>query len=223
MKTRAAVLRETNADWSVEEIELDGPGPREVLVKTTAAGMCHSDEHARNGAMPVPLPIVGGHEGAGVVVEVGEGVAELAVGDHISASFVPSCGRCRWCADGQQHLCDLGIHLLAPGMLPPAGGFRHHDADGNDLTPMLKLGTFARAHGGQHRLRSEGRPRRTGGHRRTGELRGHNRLRGGGQPGRRPARRHRGGGGLRRARQRGAAGGQAGRGLQPSWPSTRPS
>lgn len=143
MKTRAAVLREANADWSVEEIELDGPGPREVLVKTTAAGMCHSDEHARNGSMPVPLPIVGGHEGAGVVVEVGEGVAELDVGDHVSATFVPSCGRCRWCADGQQHLCDLGVHLMAPGMMPPAGGFRHHDGDGNALTPMLKLGTFA--------------------------------------------------------------------------------
>ena len=143
MKTRAAVLRETNADWSVEEIELDAPGPREVLVKTTAAGMCHSDEHVRNGSMPLPMPIVGGHEGAGVVVEVGEGVAELAVGDHISASFVPSCGRCRWCADGQQHLCDLGIHLLDPGMMPPAGGFRHHDAGGSDLTPMLKLGTFS--------------------------------------------------------------------------------
>ena len=143
MKIRAAVLREPNTDWSVEEIELDGPGVREVLVRTTASGMCHSDEHARNGSMPVALPIVGGHEGAGVVVEVGEGVTELAVGDHIAVSFVPSCGRCRWCASGQQNLCDLGMHLLAPGMMPPAGGFRHHDAAGNDLTPMLKLGTFA--------------------------------------------------------------------------------
>ena len=77
MKTGAAVLQETNADWRVEEIEFDGPRPREVLVKTTAAGMCHSDEHARNGSMPVLLPIVGGHERAGVVIEVGEGVAEL--------------------------------------------------------------------------------------------------------------------------------------------------
>ena len=66
MKTRAAVLREIGADWSVEEIELDEPKAGEILVKTTAAGMCHSDEHAHDGTMPVPLPIIGGHEGAGV-------------------------------------------------------------------------------------------------------------------------------------------------------------
>ncbi len=143
MKTRAAILREAGADWSIEQIELDGPQRREVLVKTAAAGLCHSDEHARDGAMPVPLPIVGGHEGAGVVIEVGEGVTELEVGDHVAVSFIPSCGRCRWCASGKQNICDLGMHLMAPGMMPPAGGFRHHDADGADLTPMLKLGTFA--------------------------------------------------------------------------------
>lgn len=143
MRTRAAILRELNTDWSVEEIELDPPQAREVLVKTTAAGMCHSDEHGRDGTMPVAMPVIGGHEGAGVVLEVGEGVTELAPGDHIAASFIPSCGRCRWCASGQQNLCDLGAHLMAPGMMPPAGGFRHHDTDGNDLTPMLKLGTFS--------------------------------------------------------------------------------
>ncbi len=143
MKIKAAVLREANTDWSVEEINLDGPGPREVLVKTSAAGMCHSDEHGRDATMPLPLPVVGGHEGAGVVVELGEGVTELAVGDHVSASFVPSCGRCRWCAEGQQNICDLGMYLMTPAMMPPAGGYRHRDAAGNELTPMLKLGTFA--------------------------------------------------------------------------------
>ena len=143
MRTRAAVLREANTAWSIEEIELDGPGQREVLVKTAAAGLCHSDEHVFNGSMPAALPIVGGHEGAGVVIETGEGVTELEAGDHISVSFVPSCGRCRWCAGGQQNICDLGMHLMAPGMMPPAGGFRHHDADGADLTPMLKVGAFA--------------------------------------------------------------------------------
>lgn len=142
MKTRAAVLREINTAWSVEEIELDPPRTREVLVRTSAAGMCHSDEHAVDGTLVPPLPLVGGHEGAGIVIEVGEGVTELAVGDHVSASFVPSCGRCRWCASGQQQICDLGMHLMEPGMMPP-GGYRHHDADGRDLTPMLKLGTFA--------------------------------------------------------------------------------
>ena len=141
MKTRAAVLREVNQPWSVEEIELDDPQPGEILVKTLAAGMCHSDEHAHDGTMPVPLPIVGGHEGAGEVIALGDGVTEFEVGDHVSCSFIPSCGKCRWCASGQQNLCDLGAHLMEPGMM--AGGFRHHAADGTDLTPLLKLGTFA--------------------------------------------------------------------------------
>ena len=141
MKTRAAVLREIGADWSVEEIELDEPKAGEILVKTTAAGMCHSDEHAHDGTMPVPLPIIGGHEGAGVVIGLGPGVTEFEVGDHISCSFTPSCGKCTWCARGQQNLCDLGAHLMEPGMID--GTFRHHTSDGTTLTPLLKLGTFA--------------------------------------------------------------------------------
>jgi S-(hydroxymethyl)glutathione dehydrogenase/alcohol dehydrogenase len=141
MLTRAAILREPNTKWTVEEIELDPPRAGEILVKASAAGLCHSDEHAFDGSMPVPLPIVGGHEGAGIVVDVGEGVTEFEPGDQVSASFVPSCGKCSWCAKGMQNLCDLGAQLMEPGMM--AGGFRHHDADGNDLTPMLKVGTFS--------------------------------------------------------------------------------
>jgi S-(hydroxymethyl)glutathione dehydrogenase/alcohol dehydrogenase len=83
MKTKAAVLWEVNAPWSVEEIELDAPGPGEVLVKIAASGMCHSDEHLTTGDLPFALPIVGGHEGAGVVEQVGEGVSWLAPGDHV--------------------------------------------------------------------------------------------------------------------------------------------
>ncbi len=141
MKIRAAVLREINTPWTVEEIELDGPQAREILVKTLAAGMCHSDEHAHNGSMPVPLPIVGGHEGAGEVIALGEGVTEFEVGDHIACSFIPSCGKCTWCARGMQNLCDLGAQLLEPGMI--GGGYRHHAADGSDISALLKLGTFA--------------------------------------------------------------------------------
>ncbi|MFQ5558370.1 MAG: NDMA-dependent alcohol dehydrogenase [Acidimicrobiales bacterium] len=142
MKTRAAILREPNTEWSVEEIELDGPESGEILVKTLAAGLCHSDEHVFDGSQPAPLPMVGGHEGSGEVIEVGEGVTEFEPGDHIAVSFIPSCGKCRWCASGQQNICDLGAHLFEHGMMPP-GGFRHHAADGTDLTPMLKVGTFA--------------------------------------------------------------------------------
>ncbi len=141
MKTRAAVLREPNTPWNVEVIELDEPQTGEILVKTLAAGMCHSDEHAHDGSMPTPLPIVGGHEGAGVVIGLGPGVTEFEIGDHMCCSYIPSCGKCTWCASGQQNLCDLGAQLLEPGMM--GGGYRHHAADGTDITPLLKVGTFA--------------------------------------------------------------------------------
>jgi S-(hydroxymethyl)glutathione dehydrogenase/alcohol dehydrogenase len=141
VKVQAAILREINTSWSVEEIELDPPREREVLVKMVAAGMCHSDEHTLTGSMPAPMPLIGGHEGAGIVVELGPGVTSLEVGDHVATSFIPSCGRCKWCASGQQNLCDLGAHLLEPGMIPDMS-FRTHAHDG-DVSPMLKLGTFA--------------------------------------------------------------------------------
>jgi len=209
MKTRAAVLREVNAPWSVEEIELDDPQPREILVKTLAAGMCHSDEHAHNGSMTVPLPVVGGHEGAGEVIAIGEGVTEFAVGDHIACSFIPSCGKCTWCARGMQNLCDLGAHLLEPGMM--AGGFRHHSGSGEDITPLLKLGTFA-----EHMVLSvdsavkieNDNSRRASGSR---ELWRHHRIRLRGQSGRRHRWRHRCGRRLWRCRHVGGAGSPRGR------------
>ena len=82
-------------DWKIEEIELDDPKPGDVLVKMAYAGMCHSDEHATTGDLPLPLPVIGGHEGSGVVEAVGDGVTSVAVGDHVSMSFIPSCGRCK--------------------------------------------------------------------------------------------------------------------------------
>ena len=96
MRTRAAVLRELNTPWSVEEIELDPPGPTEVLVKMVASGMCHSDEHVVTGDLagvcPDP-PMIGGHEGAGIVQEVGDKVTSVEPGDHVIFGFVPACGR----------------------------------------------------------------------------------------------------------------------------------
>src|SRR3712207_4715817 len=83
VKTKAAVLWEVQKPWSVEEIELDPPRAGEVLVKLAASGMCHSDEHLYTGDLPFELPIIGGHEGAGVVQEVGEGVVTLAPGDRV--------------------------------------------------------------------------------------------------------------------------------------------
>ena len=140
MKMKAAVLWDFDADWSVEEIDLDGPRDGEVLVSFEAAGLCHSDHHVRTGDLPVPLPLVGGHEGAGVVQEIGPGVRDLKVGDHVVASFLPACGRCRWCASGHQNLCDQGAMLLSGAQLD--GTFRRR-AGGRDVGAACFLGTFA--------------------------------------------------------------------------------
>ncbi|MGB5759067.1 MAG: NDMA-dependent alcohol dehydrogenase [Acidimicrobiales bacterium] len=154
MKTRAAVLHGVGQQWSVEEIELDPPGPGEVLVKTAFAGLCHSDEHLVTGDMVPPqelldtipggtiFPIIGGHEGSGVVVEVGANVTKVAPGDHVSCSFVPACGICPPCAQGKQNLCDLGARTFGGGMITD-GTYRTHTADGRNLGALAKLGTFS--------------------------------------------------------------------------------
>jgi NDMA-dependent alcohol dehydrogenase len=141
MKTKAAILWEVGKDWSVEEIELDPPKEGEVLVKLAASGLCHSDEHLFTGDLPFDLPIIGGHEGAGVVQEVGEGVTTLKAGDHVVFGFIPSCGRCPSCSTGHQNLCDLGA-ALGTGRQITDGGSRHH-AQGKDLGLMCLLGTFS--------------------------------------------------------------------------------
>ena len=141
MKTKAAILWEVGKDWSVEEIELDPPKEGEVLVKMAASGMCHSDEHLLTGDLPFELPIIGGHEGAGVVEEVGPGVTALQPGDHVVFGFIPSCGRCPSCSTGHQNLCDLGA-AMGTGRQITDGTARHHAQD-KDLGLMCLLGTFA--------------------------------------------------------------------------------
>jgi S-(hydroxymethyl)glutathione dehydrogenase/alcohol dehydrogenase len=141
VKTKAAVLWEVQKPWSVEEIELDAPKEGEVLVKIAASGMCHSDEHLWTGDLPFELPLIGGHEGAGVVEEVGPGVTWLQPGDHVVFGFIPSCGRCPSCSTGHQNLCDYG-DKLALGRQISDGTARHH-AQGKDLGLMCLLGTFA--------------------------------------------------------------------------------
>jgi NDMA-dependent alcohol dehydrogenase len=140
IKMDAAVLWATNEDWSVEEVELDGPREGEVLVRYIASGLCHSDDHGRTGDMPIALPTVGGHEGAGIVEEVGPGVRGLNVGDHVVATFIPSCGRCKWCAIGRQNLCDLGAMITTGTQLD--GSFRRR-ARGQELRALAMVGTFA--------------------------------------------------------------------------------
>ncbi len=151
MKMKAAVLWEPKTDWSVEEVELDDPKAGEVLVKLVGSGLCHSDEHLLTGDLVMDdatakelgiqqLPCVGGHEGAGEVMEVGPGVTSLAVGDHIVFGFIPACGRCPMCSTGHQNLCDLGAFLLAGRQVTDFTS-RHH-ARGQDLGIMCCIGTF---------------------------------------------------------------------------------
>jgi len=140
VKTNAAILWEFGTDWSVEEIDLDPPSSGEVLVSWEATGLCHSDEHVRTADLPTPLPMVGGHEGAGIVQEVGPGVPGLAPGDHVVASFLPSCGRCRFCSTGQQNLCDLGALIMTGAQLD--GTYRRR-ARGQDVGAMALVGTFS--------------------------------------------------------------------------------
>ncbi len=153
MKSRAAVLHGLNEAWVVEEIDIDPPKAGEVLVQWKAAGLCHSDEHLVTGDMVPPaemlaavgmppfFPIIGGHEGAGIVVEVGPGVTSVQPGDHVSASFIPSCGRCRYCSTGRQNLCDAGAGAMVDGMI--TDGTPRHFLNGKSVKLMAKVGTFS--------------------------------------------------------------------------------
>jgi NDMA-dependent alcohol dehydrogenase len=153
MKTRAVVCSGLNEPWKTEEIDIDPPANREVRVKMVYSGLCHSDEHLRSGdisaspevlefiGVPSMFPVVGGHEGSGIVTEVGTNVTQVALGDHVAVSFIPSCGTCHWCASGRQNLCDLGATTLAGGMISD-GTYRYH-LGGENLNRMTQLGTFA--------------------------------------------------------------------------------
>lgn len=141
MNARAAILWGLNEPWSVEDVELDDPEPSEVLVRMSAAGLCHSDEHFVTGDIPVALPAVGGHEGSGVVEKVGNQVQGIEPGDHVVMSFIPSCGRCRWCSSGHQTLCDLGQHLMMG--VPISNGVHRMRARGQGIGPASLVGCFA--------------------------------------------------------------------------------
>jgi Zn-dependent alcohol dehydrogenase len=130
MKTKAAVLHQMQLErpytksnpLKIEEVELDAPGFNEVVVKIKAAGLCHSDLSVIDGNRPRPLPMVLGHEAAGEVVELGEGVKHLKVGDHVVFAFLPSCGHCLNCQTGRAALCEPGAQANGAGTL--LGGHR---------------------------------------------------------------------------------------------------
>lgn len=142
MQTEAAVLWESGGKWEVGPVELDPPKEQEVLIRLVASGLCHSDEHFLTGDMPFLGAMVGGHEGAGVVEQVGRGVTSLKPGDHVVTSFLPPCGHCPSCIHGHQNLCDMGMHI-ADGWQVTDKTARHH-ARGIDLRLFCMVGAFAR-------------------------------------------------------------------------------
>ncbi|HEY5852959.1 MAG TPA: NDMA-dependent alcohol dehydrogenase [Aldersonia sp.] len=140
MKTTAAVVYEAGKPIEIEELDLDKPREGEVLIRYTHAGLCHSDVHIAHGDLEARLPMVLGHEGAGVIEEVGSGVTRVKPGDSVVCSFIPNCGTCRYCANGQQSICDMGATILE-GYLPG----EHFPITGpkGQYGAMCMLGTFS--------------------------------------------------------------------------------
>jgi len=151
MKTEAAVLYEMgrarpyreSQPLVIETVQLEGPGPGEALVEIVAAGLCHSDLSVIDGSRPRVMPMVLGHEAAGIVREVGEGVLGIAPGDRVICSFVPMCGRCVYCASGRPALCERGNQANKQGTLL-SGAVRFRNARGQQLYHHLGVSAFSR-------------------------------------------------------------------------------
>jgi alcohol dehydrogenase len=149
MKIRAAVLEKMGAPapfaeskpLRIDTLELEGPGHGEVLVKIGAAGLCHSDLSVMNGDRPRPMPMALGHEAAGIVEEVGQGVNDLVRGDHVVMVFVPSCGHCLPCAEGRPALCEPGAAANTVGTL--LSGARRLSRNGSPVNHHLGCSAFA--------------------------------------------------------------------------------
>lgn len=132
---RAAILPAVGAPLEIRDIVLPEPGPGQVRVRLAAAGVCHSDLSLTNGTMKVPVPAVLGHEGAGTVLAVGEGVTHVAPGDGVVLNWAPSCGQCHHCSIGEVWLCAKA--------LTGVGAVYAHDAQGVELHPGLNVAAFA--------------------------------------------------------------------------------
>lgn len=145
MTIRGAILRQAPGKYEVVELEFDNLRSDELEVKLYASGLCHSDDHFATNDVPLNMyPMIGGHEGAGIVTKAFSGNRKgIKEGDHVVFSYVPSCGFCRWCSNGQQNLCDLGAGLLGGARSSDPESFRAKTADGLVVGQANGISTFA--------------------------------------------------------------------------------
>ena len=141
MKVKAAVFYEVGVPFQIEELDLAAPGTGEILVKMAAAGVCHSDWHLMTGATKHPLPVVPGHEGAGVVQEVGPGVTRIQKGDHVALNWAPSCGHCFYCLRDRPSLCSTYIEPIWAGTM--MDGTTRLSKEGQPVYHFSALACFA--------------------------------------------------------------------------------
>ncbi|MDE2818610.1 MAG: Zn-dependent alcohol dehydrogenase [Chloroflexota bacterium] len=141
MQMQAAILNKANTPFSIETVELEVPKTGEVLIKMAAAGVCHSDWHVVEGLSYFPMPIICGHEGAGIVEAVGAGVARLSPGDHVTLSFRANCGSCFYCQNNKPNLCEVYTPVLRSGLLKD--GSSRISRNGEPVHIMTGLGCFA--------------------------------------------------------------------------------
>lgn len=143
VRTRAAIMYEANKPLKLEEVELDAPKDEEVLVKMVATGICHTDLHNITGVMPVPGPIVLGHEGAGIVEKVGSNVTEVKPGDKVVLAVTPSCGKCHACLTGKSYICERVLPTaMATGCMAD-GTKRLKRKNGEELCHFMCQSSFA--------------------------------------------------------------------------------
>jgi len=141
MQIRAALLRAANEPFTIERLDLESPKQGEVLVRMKATGVCHSDYHIVSGATPHPMPVVPGHEGAGIVAAVGAGVQSVAVGDHVSLNWAPSCGHCFYCLRDRQNLCSAYVEPVWAGTM--MDGTTRLSQNGKPVFHFSSLACFA--------------------------------------------------------------------------------
>ncbi len=142
MKTRAAVAWGPNQPLTIEEVDLQGPQAGEVMIKLTATGVCHTDAYTLSGEDSEGVfPCILGHEGAGVVIEVGAGVTSVAVGDHVIPLYTPECGKCKFCLSGKTNLCQAIRATQGKGLMPD--GTTRFSKDGKPIYHYMGTSTFA--------------------------------------------------------------------------------